>query len=47
MPSSKNEFFVEGEPDGQTITFVAKTAVEETAKLYGPIFTRMVSDYAL
>ncbi|MBS7251786.1 MAG: hypothetical protein KIH08_14530 [Candidatus Freyarchaeota archaeon] len=47
MPSSKNEFFVEGEPDGQTITFVAKTAVEETAKLYGPIFTRMVSEYAL
>ncbi len=38
---------MEGEPDSQTITLVAKTAVEETAKLYGPIFTRMVSEYAL
>jgi hypothetical protein len=38
---------VESEPDSQTIVLVAKTAVEETAKLYGPIFTRMVSEYAL
>jgi hypothetical protein len=38
---------VECEPDSQTYTLVGKTAVEETAKLYGPIFTRMVSEYAL
>ncbi len=44
---SKNEFIVESEPDSQTIVLVGKTAVEETAKLYGPIFTRMVSEYAL
>ncbi|MFB0563030.1 MAG: hypothetical protein ACETWM_17665 [Candidatus Lokiarchaeia archaeon] len=38
---------MESEPDSQTIVLVGKTAVEETAKLYGPIFTRMVSVYAL
>jgi hypothetical protein len=38
---------VESEPDSQTIVLVGKTAVEETAKLYGPIFTRMASEYAL
>nr|MDO8083093.1 hypothetical protein [Candidatus Freyarchaeota archaeon] len=38
---------MESEPDNQTIVLVAKTAAEETAKLYGSIFTRMVSKYAL
>ncbi|WXG39806.1 MAG: hypothetical protein WED07_03105 [Candidatus Freyarchaeum deiterrae] len=45
--NSKNEYVVECEPDSQTVLFAAKTAVEETSKLYGPIFTRMVSEYAL
>jgi hypothetical protein len=45
--NSKNEFIVECEPDSQIFVLVAKTAVEETAKIYGPIFTRMVSEYAL
>jgi hypothetical protein len=45
--NSKNEFIIECEPDSQILVLVAKTAVEETAKLYGPIFTRMVSEYAL
>lgn len=47
LPNSKNEFTVESEPDNQTILLVAKTAAEETAKLYGTLFARMVSEYAL
>jgi len=47
LSNIKNEFSVEGELDSRTIVFVAKTAVEETAKLYGQIFARMVSEYAL
>ncbi len=42
-----NEYIVECEPDSQNLLLAAKIAVEETAKLYGPIFTRMVSEYAL
>lgn len=43
----KNEFMVECETDSQNLLLAAKFAVEETAKLYGPIFTRIVSEYAL
>jgi hypothetical protein len=38
---------VESEPDNQTLLLVAKTAAEETAKLYGTLFARMVAEYAL
>ncbi|MFB0561978.1 MAG: hypothetical protein ACETWM_12315 [Candidatus Lokiarchaeia archaeon] len=47
MPDSMDEIFVEGEPDGQAVVLFAKGAIEETAKIYGPIFTRLVSKYAL
>ena len=47
MSDSKNEIIVESEPDRQSYVLFIKGAVEETAKLYGPIFTRMVSNYAL
>ncbi len=47
LPNGKNEFVIEGEPDNQTILLVAKTAAEETAKLYGSSFISMVSEYAL
>ncbi|MEM3588084.1 MAG: hypothetical protein QXO71_12290, partial [Candidatus Jordarchaeaceae archaeon] len=38
---------MESEPDNQTLLLVARTAAEETAKLYGTLFSRMVSAYAL
>jgi len=38
---------VESEPDSQNIVLAAQIAVKETAKFYGSIFVRMVSDYAL
>nr|MDO8083092.1 hypothetical protein [Candidatus Freyarchaeota archaeon] len=47
MSNSENEIIVESEPDSQTFVLFAINAIEETAKLYGPIFTRMVSEYAL
>lgn len=43
----KKEIIVESEPDSQISVLFVKSAVEETAKLYGPIFTRMVSEYTL
>nr|MDO8082871.1 hypothetical protein [Candidatus Freyarchaeota archaeon] len=47
MSNIKNEIIVESEPDRQSYVLFIKGAVEETAKIYGPIFTRMVSTYAL
>nr|MDO8082074.1 hypothetical protein [Candidatus Freyarchaeota archaeon] len=45
--NSENEFTVEGEWDNRNAIFFAKMAVEEARKLYGPIFPRMASRYAL
>nr|MDO8082112.1 hypothetical protein [Candidatus Freyarchaeota archaeon] len=45
--SSENEFTSSGEWDNKNAVFFAKMAIEETAKLYGSIFTRMASKYAL
>ncbi len=47
MSDIQNEFVTDSEPDRQIIVVFIKSAVEETAKVYGPIFTRMVSTYAL
>ena len=47
MSDSISEFVVETPPNNQTLVLVAKTAVEETAKIYGSAFTRMVLKYAL
>ncbi|MFB0563261.1 MAG: hypothetical protein ACETWM_18830 [Candidatus Lokiarchaeia archaeon] len=47
MSDNKNEFVTESGPDNQTFVLFIKGAVEETAKFYGPIFTRMVSNYAV
>ncbi|MEM2135076.1 MAG: hypothetical protein QW261_15425 [Candidatus Jordarchaeaceae archaeon] len=47
MPEGKNEITVEGEPDRKSYVLFIKGAIEETAKLYGPIFKRMASNYAL
>ncbi|WXG39810.1 MAG: hypothetical protein WED07_03125 [Candidatus Freyarchaeum deiterrae] len=43
----KNEIIVESEPDAQITVFFAKSSVQEMDKIYGPLFTRMVSEYAL
>ena len=43
----KDEIIVEGEPDAQMTVFFSKSAVQEMDKVYGPIFTRMVSENAL
>ncbi|WXG39807.1 MAG: hypothetical protein WED07_03110 [Candidatus Freyarchaeum deiterrae] len=43
----ENEFIQSGEFDNQNALFFIKSAVEETSKLYGPVFTRMVAEYAL
>ena len=47
MSSNKVEIIVESEPDSQVSVLFVKTAIEETEKIYGPIFTRMASEYAL
>nr|MDO8080963.1 hypothetical protein [Candidatus Freyarchaeota archaeon] len=47
VSNSENEFTIEGEFDSQTGIIFTKIAAEETAKLYGPIFKRMASKYAL
>jgi hypothetical protein len=47
MSEDKNEFVTVPDLDNQALLLVAKTAVDETGKLFGPIFTRMVSEYAL
>jgi len=43
----KNEIIVESEPDRKSYVLFIKGAIEETAKIYGPIFKRMASKYAL
>ncbi|MHA1645302.1 MAG: hypothetical protein ACTSV0_09745 [Candidatus Freyarchaeota archaeon] len=47
MSDGSDEFVVEIEPNSQALVLVVKTAVEETAKIYGSAFTRMVLKYAL
>lgn len=47
MPSGKNEIIVDGEPDKKIYVHLLKGAAEETAKVYGPIFPKMVIRYAL
>lgn len=47
MPDGENEFTLDGEFNDQNAVFFIKFAVEETEKLFGPIFTRMVSEHAL
>nr|MDO8083096.1 hypothetical protein [Candidatus Freyarchaeota archaeon] len=47
MSRDKKEIIVESEPDSQVSVLFIKSAVQETEKIYGPIFTRMVSKYAL
>jgi len=41
-----NEFTVEVETDSQALTLLVKYAADETAKLYGPIFSRMAAEHA-
>jgi hypothetical protein len=43
----KNEFLMDCKPDSKNVLLAAKTAAEETAKLFGPIFIRMLTAYAL
>jgi hypothetical protein len=47
LSSDKNEIIVECEPDALITVFFIKSAVQEMDKFYGPIFTCMVSDFAL
>jgi hypothetical protein len=47
MSSNKDEIIVESDPDSQVSILFVKSAIEETEKIYGSIFTRMVSEYAL
>jgi hypothetical protein len=42
-----NEIIVESDADPTFAVSLIKIMAEDTAKLYGPIFTRMVSEYAL
>jgi len=44
---SESEFTGSFEWDSRNAVFFTKMAIEETAKLYGPIFKQMVSKYAL
>ncbi|MEM3586700.1 MAG: hypothetical protein QXO71_05185, partial [Candidatus Jordarchaeaceae archaeon] len=43
----ENEIFMNCEPDAQITVLFAKSAVKEMEKIYGPLFTRMVAEYAL
>lgn len=43
----EKECIIEGEFDIRVSIFLAKAAIEEIAKMYGPIFTRMATQYAL
>jgi hypothetical protein len=45
--SSENEFPGSFEWDSRNAVFFTKMAIEEAAKLYGPIFKQMASKYAL
>ncbi|MEM2145652.1 MAG: hypothetical protein QW279_09840 [Candidatus Jordarchaeaceae archaeon] len=47
ISSVKNEFIVEGDPDAKITLLIAKSSIQEMDKFYGPIYTRMVSEYAL
>lgn len=47
VSNSENECIIEGELDSVISIYLGKGAIEENAKLYGPIYTRMTSEYAL
>jgi hypothetical protein len=47
VSDSENEVTIEGELESTVNIFLAKGAIEENAKLYGPIYKRIASDYAL
>ena len=47
MTGNECEIVVDSEPNAQIILASAKGAVEETSKIYGPIFSRMVWEHAL
>jgi hypothetical protein len=47
MLRTKNELTQAEDFNNQNAVFILKIAVQETAKIYGPIFTRMVSENAL
>jgi hypothetical protein len=44
---SENEVTIEGELESTVYIYLAKGAIEENAKLYGPIYKRLASEYAL
>lgn len=47
MSKSENEYIIEGEYESPIAVYISKVAVEATEKLYGPIYNKMVSKYAL
>ncbi|WXG42051.1 MAG: hypothetical protein WED07_15030 [Candidatus Freyarchaeum deiterrae] len=47
MINSKNECIIEGELESLAYIYLTKGSILETAKIYGPIYTRMVSEHAL
>ncbi|WXG41835.1 MAG: hypothetical protein WED07_13900 [Candidatus Freyarchaeum deiterrae] len=46
-PNSENECIIDGELEDQINILISKASIEENVKLYGPIYNRMVSEYAL
>jgi hypothetical protein len=47
MEISESQFTLEGEYDSEAAPRYQKLAIEGAAKIYGPIYTRMVSQYGL
>jgi hypothetical protein len=47
MSKSENEYTIEGEFESPVAVYLTKAAVEGTEKLYGPIYDKMASKYAL
>lgn len=47
VSDSENEVTIEGEIESTVNIYLAKGAIEENAKLYGPIYKRLASEYAL
>ncbi len=47
MTKLENEWIMSGEFDKNNAVLFIKAAIDETSKLYGPVFTRMVSEHAV
>lgn len=47
MSKSENEYTIEGEFESPAAIYILKIAIEKTGKLYGPVYNKMVSKYAL